>query len=65
MSQNQYIKMLEREIQKINKVRDLKILHGEEYKKEALDHKLLLKKVYFHTKQSFFKRIFPKFSFSF
>ncbi len=52
MSQTQYIKMLEREIQKINKRIDLKILQGEAYFKEARDHKLLLQKVRYHTRKS-------------
>jgi len=57
MSQSQYLKMLEREIQKINKKIDLKILQGEKYLKEARDHKLLLKKVRYHTRQNFRQRI--------
>jgi hypothetical protein len=57
MSQSQYLKMLEKEIQKINKKIDLKILQGEKYFKEARDHKLLLKKVRYHTRQSFKQRI--------
>lgn len=57
MSQSQYLKMLEREIQKINKKIDLKILQGETYFKEARDHKLLLQKVRYHTRQSFGQRI--------
>ena len=57
MSQSQYLKMLEKEIQKINKKIDLKILQGEKYFKEARDHKLLLKKVRYHTKQSFAQKI--------
>ena len=44
--------MLEREIQKINKRIDLKILQGEAYFKEARDHKLLLQKVRYHTRKS-------------
>ncbi|MBI3888385.1 hypothetical protein HY311_01180 [Candidatus Nomurabacteria bacterium] len=66
MSQSQYLKMLEKEIQKINQKIDLKILQGEAYFKEARDHKLLLKKVRYHTRRSFFSRVFPglaKFSF--
>ena len=51
MSQSQYLKMLEREIQKINKKIDLKIMEGEKYAKEAREHKLLLKKVRFHTRK--------------
>lgn len=57
MSQSQYLKMLEREIQKINKRIDLKILQGEKYAKEAREHKLLLKKVRYHTRQSFGQKI--------
>ncbi len=52
MSQTQYLKMLEREIQKVNKKIDLKILRGEAYTKEARDHKLLLQKVRYHTRRS-------------
>lgn len=44
--------MLEREIQKINNKIDMKILQGETYFKEARDHKLLLKKVRYHTRRS-------------
>ena len=57
MSQSQYLKMLEKEIQKINKKIDLKILQGEKYFKEARDHKLLLKKVRYHTKRNFAQRV--------
>ncbi|OIO30118.1 hypothetical protein COX93_01115 [Candidatus Nomurabacteria bacterium CG_4_10_14_0_2_um_filter_30_12] len=56
MSQKQYFKTIEREIQRINRIIDLKILRGEEYIKEARDHKLLLKKVRFYNRQSFLKR---------
>jgi hypothetical protein len=61
MSQSQYLKMLEREIQKINKKIDLKILEGAKYAKEAREHKLLLRKVRYHTRRSFFSRFFPTF----
>ena len=56
MSQTQYLKMLEREIQRINKKIDQKILQGQEYRKEARDHKLLLRKVRYHTKRGFMTR---------
>lgn len=62
MSQSQYLKMLEKEIQKINKKIDLKILQGETYFKEARDHKLLLQKVRYHSRKNFFNRFFPTFS---
>jgi len=61
MSQKQYLKMLEREIHKINQEIDFKILRGESYSKEARDHKLLLKKVRYNTRKSFFKSISEKF----
>ncbi len=57
MSQSQYLKMLEREIQRINNKIDMKILQGETYFKEARDHKLLLKKVRFHTRKSFTQKV--------
>ena len=47
MSQKQYLKTIEKEIQRINRIIDMKILRGEEYMKEARDHKLLLKKFVF------------------
>ncbi len=53
--------MLEKEIQKINNKIDLKILQGEAYFKEARDHKLLLKKVRYHSRRTFFSRFFPTF----
>ncbi len=56
MSQTQYLKMLEKEIQKINKVIDRKIIRGEDYHKEARDHKLILRRVRHHTRKSFLNR---------
>lgn len=56
MSQTQYLKMLEREIQKINKKIDLKILHGEDYRKEARDHKILLRKVHYNNRKNLMNR---------
>jgi len=57
MSQAQYLKMLEKEINKINKKIDLKILQGETYFKEARDHRLLLQKVRYHTRRGFMSRL--------
>ena len=54
--------MLEKEIQKINKKIDLKILQGEKYAKEAREHKLLLRKVSYHARRNFFRRLFPSFA---
>ena len=61
MSQKQYLKLVEKELQKVNKVIDQKIMRGEEYVKEARNHKLLLRKIRFHARQSFFRRLFPTF----
>ena len=58
MSQKQYLKMLEREIIKINQQIDLKIIRGEDYKKEAHNHKLILRKIRFNTRRTFFQRLF-------
>jgi hypothetical protein len=59
MSQHEYLKLLEKEIQRINKIIDHKIIHGEEYFKEARDHKILLRKIRQHTQKNFFNRMFP------
>jgi len=57
MSQSQYLKMLEREINKINKQIDLKILKGLDYRREARNHKLLLKRVRYHTQRTLGQRL--------
>lgn len=54
--------MLERELQKINKIIDTKIVRGQDYMREARDHKLILKKIHYHTKKSFFSRFLSNFS---
>jgi hypothetical protein len=59
MKQQEYLKAIEREIHRVNKIIDYKIIHGEEYVKEARDHKLLLKKLRQHTQKTFFNRFFP------
>lgn len=61
MSQKQYFKIIEKEISRINRVIDLKILHGEDYRKEARDHKLLLKKIRYQNRKNFFRRFFSRF----
>ncbi len=63
MSQKQYLKMLEKEIQKVNKAIDIKIMRGEEYKKEARDHKLMLRRMRYLTRQNIFRKLFPIFQF--
>ena len=61
MSQKQYLKMLEREIQKVNRKIDEKIMRGEEYRKEARDHKLMLRRMRYLTRQNFFKSLKDRF----
>lgn len=61
MSQKQYLKLVEKEIQRVNKIIDQKIIRGEDYFKEARDHKLLLRKIRFHERRSFLRRLFPTF----
>jgi len=60
MSQKQYLKTIEKEIQRINRKIDLKILRGEEYKKEARDHKLLLKKIRYNNRKNFLDKFFTR-----
>ncbi len=45
MSKQQYFKLIIKEIEKINKEIDKKIIQGKEYKKEAELHKQLMHKV--------------------
>ena len=59
MSREQYLKIIEKEIIKLNKKIDLKILRGEEYLRESREHKMLLRKVRQHSpKKSLFGRLF-------
>ena len=53
------MKIIEKELQRINKIIDYKIIHGEEYHREARDHKLLLRKIRQNTQHSFFQKLFP------
>ncbi len=45
MSKRQYLKTLNREIQKLNGIIDLKIVEGRDYRRESLRHKKLLREV--------------------
>lgn len=62
MKHNEYMRIIEKELQRINKIIDYKIIHGEEYHREARDHKLLLRKLRQHQHQSFFQKLFPTFA---
>ncbi len=58
MTRQQYLKIIETEIHNVNKKIDIKILEGREYKREALEHKQLLRKIRQHTRRSFFNNFF-------
>lgn len=45
MSKRQYLRALNAEIQKLNGIIDLKILHDRDYHREALRHKQLLREI--------------------
>ncbi len=64
MSQSQYLKTLQKELNKINKIIDEKIVRGEDYRREARDHRLMLRHLRYHTARSFWNRfILRNFSF--
>lgn len=60
MSHQEYIQQIQRELYRLNKVIDYKILNGEIYSKEAKEHKLLSQIIVKNRpiKSSFFTRIF-------
>ncbi len=61
MTREQYIQTLQRELQKINREIDLRIISGEKYFELAKEHKLLLKRIYQHTHKNSVKSFFSKF----
>jgi len=68
MTREQYLKIIEREIHNINKKIDIKILQGEDYAREAREHKQLLHKIRQHKRKGFLGNFlnsinrFPQFS---
>ena len=68
MSRQQYIKLIEAELHRVNKRIDMKIIQGLDYHKEALEHKILLHKIRQHNRKNFFGKLlnslnrFPIFS---
>ncbi len=65
MSKEQYFKVIKKEMQRVNKKIDAKILRGEEYLAEAREHRLLLRKIRQFNNQGLFSRLFSRFSFRF
>lgn len=58
MSREQYIKLIEKELHAVNKRIDMKILQGEDYIREARDHKILRRKILQHSRRAFFSKFF-------
>ena len=56
MNHQEYVRIIEKELQRINKIIDYKIIHGEEYTREARGHKLLLRKMRQHSQRSMFQK---------
>jgi hypothetical protein len=63
MSRQQYIDVLKREVEKLNKQIDIKILQGLNYSSEARKHKLLLSEIRKHSVKNFWKKFLPVFGF--
>ncbi len=63
MTHQEYLKQIQAEIRRLNRIIDYKILNGEKYFQEAKDHKYLLEKIRKHqpVKSSFFSKFFPMF----
>jgi len=68
MNREQYLKIIEREIQSINKQIDAKIMKGLDYSKESRIHKQLLHKIRQHKRKGLWGNFlnslnrFPQFS---
>ncbi len=58
MSKNEYMKSLENELRKVNRLIDAKILEGKNYFIEARRHKFLLKQIKEHSGAGFINRFF-------
>lgn len=54
MSKNTFVKVIEKEVEKLNKVIDQKIIKGLSYKHEAIRHKYLLSQLSSAKRMSFF-----------
>jgi hypothetical protein len=63
MTREQYITILQKEVEKLNKEIDFKIVHGQSYSGEAKKHRALLTEIRKHSVRNFWNKLFPKFSF--
>lgn len=62
MSKQQYIKALNNEINKLNGVIDTKIMHNNDYRREAKRHKELLRQIRREQRARSFFALFQPFS---
>ncbi len=60
MNHQEFVRIIEKELQRVNKVIDYKIIHGEDYYRESRDHKILLRKMRQHTQKGFLSRFMPR-----
>ncbi|MCC6323559.1 hypothetical protein IT400_02075 [Candidatus Nomurabacteria bacterium] len=60
MTREQYIKILQRELERINREIDIKIIAGEAYAKQAREHKILLRKIHNHYHKGTFSGLLGK-----
>lgn len=60
MTREQYIKILQKELERINREIDMKIISGETYIKQAREHKILLRKIHNHYHKSSIKGLVNK-----
>ncbi|MGI9118095.1 MAG: hypothetical protein ACR2IQ_00925 [Minisyncoccia bacterium] len=62
MSKEQYIKVLERQLEKLNREIDLKVISGQNYTTEARAHAELRKKMRQHKQTTFLNQVISAFT---
>mgnify|MGYP003543843486 FL=1 len=65
MTREQYIKILQRELDRLNKQIDLKIMAGADYSKESKEHKIVIRKMQQHQRKTFFNQLFSSLTLQF
>ncbi len=62
MSREQYVKVLERQLEKLNREIDLKVISGQNYATEARAHAELRKRMRQHKQATFFNQVMQAFT---
>jgi len=62
MSREQYVKVLERQLEKLNREIDLKVISGQNYATLAQEHSELRKKIRQHRQTTFFNQVISAFT---